>query len=84
MRQLSGKYSEVEFAKSQGGQGEDRRHDRHGVALTNREWDQTVQRLEAMTEVGMILVRIIGRRLAPSMRHLRGIFTQRCGPAMKW
>jgi len=31
-----------------GGQGEEHRHDRDGVALTSREWDQTVQRLAAM------------------------------------
>jgi len=48
MNQLSGKYSEIEFIRSEGGQGEEHRHDRHGVALTSTEWDQTVQRLAAM------------------------------------
>ena len=48
MKQLSGKYSEIELIKSQGDQGEESRHHRHDVALNSTDWNQTVQRLAAM------------------------------------
>src|SRR6266513_205248 len=47
MKQLSGTYSEIEFVNSQGDQGEEPRHHRHGVALNTQEWDQIVRKLSA-------------------------------------
>ena len=48
MKQLSGKYSEIEFIKSEGGEREEHRRHERGVRLTNQEWDQTVQKLAAV------------------------------------
>jgi N-acetylneuraminic acid mutarotase len=45
MKQLSGKYSEIEFVKNEGGEREDHHGHERGVRLTSREWDETVQRL---------------------------------------
>jgi hypothetical protein len=47
MKQLSGKYSEVELVKSDSTQGEDKRSV-GSVKLNSREWDETVQKLTAM------------------------------------
>jgi len=46
MKQLDAKYNEIEFVKSQGGQGEEHR-DRHGMPLNSREWGQTLEKLAA-------------------------------------
>jgi len=48
MKQLSGKYTEVEFTTSRGEQGEQHCHHRHSVALNNQEWDETMRKLPAM------------------------------------
>jgi N-acetylneuraminic acid mutarotase len=47
MKQLSGKYSEVELIKSDSTQGEDKRSV-GSVKLNSREWDETVQKLTAV------------------------------------
>jgi N-acetylneuraminic acid mutarotase len=47
MKQLSGKYSEIELIKSDSGEDEHNRGHEHGVTLNSREWDETVQRLAA-------------------------------------
>ncbi len=48
IKQLSGKYSEIELVKSDSTRGEDNGALGHIVKLTNREWDETVQKLAAM------------------------------------
>ena len=45
MKQLSGKYNEIEFFKSDGSPEETHCRPEHGGKLTSPEWDQTVQRL---------------------------------------
>src|SRR6478735_6098840 len=45
MKQLSGKYSEIEFAKSDSSEGAINRDTEHAVKLDSREWDQNVQTL---------------------------------------
>src|SRR4029077_4490991 len=45
MKQLSGKYSEIEFAKSDSSEGATNRDTEHAVQLDSREWDQNVQTL---------------------------------------
>src|SRR5438552_6360960 len=48
VKQLGGRYSEIEFVKSEGGKREEHRRHERGVRLTNQEWDKTVQKLAAM------------------------------------
>jgi N-acetylneuraminic acid mutarotase len=45
MKQLSGKYTEIELLKSDSTRGENNRADGHGVSLTSDEWDETVQKI---------------------------------------
>ena len=52
MKQLVGKYSEIELIKSSGGEDEHNRSDEHGIKLNSREWDETLQRLAAMSDGG--------------------------------
>ena len=47
MKQLSGKYSEIEFVKSDSSDGATNRGTEHAVKLDSREWDQNVQELAA-------------------------------------
>jgi len=47
MKQLSGKYSEIEFAKSDSSEGATNRDTEHAVKLNSREWDENVQTLAA-------------------------------------
>src|SRR6266850_4400612 len=47
MKQLSGKYSSIEFVKSDNSQEVANRDADHAVKLDSREWDQNVQRLAA-------------------------------------
>ena len=49
MKQLSGKYSEIELIKSDNGENENNHGaERGGVKLTSREWDKTVRELAAL------------------------------------
>src|SRR5439155_22357247 len=48
MKQLSGNYSEIEVIRSDSGHEENRRPIGHGVQLSSREWNETVQKLVAM------------------------------------
>src|SRR5205823_1695179 len=48
MKQLSGNYSEIELIRSDAGHEQDRHAIGHGVQLSSREWDQTMQKLAAM------------------------------------
>ena len=48
MKQFSGKYSEIEFVKSEDGEREEHGHHEHGVRLTSSEWIETVQKLAGM------------------------------------
>jgi N-acetylneuraminic acid mutarotase len=45
MKQLSGKYSEIEFVRKDSAHAKENRAAGHSVKLNNHEWDQTVQRL---------------------------------------
>jgi len=45
MKQLSGKYSEIEFVKSDGARKETNRNAEHSVKLNSSEWDEIVQKL---------------------------------------
>ncbi len=45
MTQLSGKYSEIELAKSDSARDADDRGAPHSAKLNSREWDETVQNL---------------------------------------
>jgi N-acetylneuraminic acid mutarotase len=45
MKQLSGKYSEIEFVKSDGARNETNRNAEHSVKLNSSEWDEIVQKL---------------------------------------
>jgi N-acetylneuraminic acid mutarotase len=47
MKQLSGKYSEIEFLKSDSPREDAHHGPDHGVKLTSREWDETMQKLAA-------------------------------------
>jgi hypothetical protein len=47
MKQLSGKYSEIEFVKGNSDHGEANHGAEHSVRLNDREWDETVQKLAA-------------------------------------
>ena len=47
MKQISGKYSEIELIKSDGSHEAATRSPEHAVKLNSREWDETVQRLAA-------------------------------------
>src|SRR5437763_2567747 len=47
MKQLSGKYSEIELVKSDSSRGATNHEGEHAVKLDSREWDQTVQTLAA-------------------------------------
>jgi N-acetylneuraminic acid mutarotase len=47
MTQLSGKYSEIEFLKADDAEERAYRDAGHGVKLTTREWEETVQKLAA-------------------------------------
>jgi N-acetylneuraminic acid mutarotase len=47
MKQLSGKYSEMEFAKSDNAEKQAKVGARHAVKLNSQEWDDTVQKLAA-------------------------------------
>src|ERR1043166_3745518 len=47
MKQLSGKYSEVEFVKTDSDREKEARGAQYRVELTSREWDQAVQKLAA-------------------------------------
>jgi N-acetylneuraminic acid mutarotase len=47
MKQLSGKYSEIEFVKTDRSEGEPNRSHEHGVKLNGREWDETIEKLAA-------------------------------------
>jgi N-acetylneuraminic acid mutarotase len=47
VKQLSGKYSEIELVKGDGAHEAATRSPEHGVKLNSREWDETVQRLAA-------------------------------------
>ncbi len=48
MKQLSGKYSEIEFVKSERAHEKVSHGIEHGVKLNSREWNETVQKLVAM------------------------------------
>jgi N-acetylneuraminic acid mutarotase len=48
MKQMSGKYSEIELVKSDRAHEEVSRGTEHDVNLNSREWDKTVQKLAAM------------------------------------
>jgi hypothetical protein len=48
MKQLSGKYSEIGFVKSDSTHQKADRRAEHSVKLNSREWDETVQKLAAM------------------------------------
>jgi N-acetylneuraminic acid mutarotase len=48
MKQLSGKYSEIELIKSDDGENENNDGAERGVKLASREWDKTVQELTAL------------------------------------
>jgi N-acetylneuraminic acid mutarotase len=48
MKQLSGKYTEIELIKSDHEKNENNHSAEHGVKLTGREWDNTVQALAAL------------------------------------
>jgi N-acetylneuraminic acid mutarotase len=48
MKQLSGKYSEIEFVKSERAHEKFSRGIEHGVKLNSREWNETVQKLAAL------------------------------------
>src|SRR4029077_15621686 len=45
MKQLSGKYSEIEFVRSDGARNETNRNAEHSVKLRSSEWDEIVQNL---------------------------------------
>src|SRR5206468_598318 len=45
MKQLSGKYSEIEFVQSDGARNESNGNVEHSVRLNSREWDAAVQKL---------------------------------------
>ena len=47
MKQLSGKYSEIEFVRSDRSNSKSPRRPERGVKLTSHEWDETVQKLAA-------------------------------------
>jgi N-acetylneuraminic acid mutarotase len=47
MKQLSGKYSEIELLKNNGSRERTPHGPEHGVKLTSSEWDQTVEKLAA-------------------------------------
>jgi N-acetylneuraminic acid mutarotase len=47
MKQLSGKYSETEFVRSDRSNSKSPRRPERGVKLTSHEWDETVQKLAA-------------------------------------
>jgi len=51
MKQLSGNYSEIELIRSDSGGEANRQPVGHGVQLSSREWDETVQKLAAMFTV---------------------------------
>jgi N-acetylneuraminic acid mutarotase len=48
MKQLSGKYSKIEFVKSDRPREDAHHRSDHRVKLTSREWDETMQKLVAM------------------------------------
>jgi hypothetical protein len=48
MKQLSGRYTEVELVRSDSGQAQDDRSAEPSVKLNSREWDENVQKLAAM------------------------------------
>jgi hypothetical protein len=48
MKQLSGKYSEIELVKSDAVQGKDNHRPEHGLKLDSGEWNKTVQKLGAI------------------------------------
>jgi hypothetical protein len=45
MKQLSGKYSKIEFVKSDSSEGVTNHDAEHAVKLDSREWDQNVHKL---------------------------------------
>jgi N-acetylneuraminic acid mutarotase len=45
MKQLSGKYSEIEFVRSDGARNETNRNAEHSVKLNSSEWDEIVRKL---------------------------------------
>ena len=48
MKQLSGKYTEIELVKSDAVQGKDNHRPEHGLKLDSGEWNKTVQKLGAI------------------------------------
>jgi N-acetylneuraminic acid mutarotase len=48
MKQLSGKYSEIELVESDAVQGKDNHRPEHGLKLDSGEWNKTVQKLGAI------------------------------------
>ena len=52
MKQLGGKYSEIELVKSDNAQEKIKDHTEHGVKLSSHDWDQTVQKLAAIFDKG--------------------------------
>src|SRR5437667_82298 len=48
MKQLSGKYSEIEFVRSDSARKEDNHDLGHSILLNRSEWDETVEKLAAM------------------------------------
>jgi N-acetylneuraminic acid mutarotase len=50
MKQLSGKYSETEFVRSDGAGNGTNRNAEHSVKLNSREWDETMHKLAASFE----------------------------------
>ena len=51
MKQLSGNYSEIELIRSDSGHEANRQPVGHGVQLSSRDWDQTVQKLALMFNI---------------------------------
>jgi len=47
MKQMSGKYSEIELIKSDGAHGKGNRDLAHRITLNSHEWDETLQKLAA-------------------------------------
>jgi N-acetylneuraminic acid mutarotase len=54
MKQLSGRYTEIELTKSDGAHPQGNRAAEHSVKVDNHEWDETVQKLAAMFNDGSL------------------------------
>jgi hypothetical protein len=67
MKQTSGKYSEIELVRGDSAEDENNRGAEHSVKLNNREWDETVQKLAATYNRGLVrfCIRQRGIRVGP-------------------